>query len=126
MNKDKTKFVRDGLFAKNGDHVTFIPYKSIIQIYDIYEDCKKLKISVHWNNRGSRDSTFFTKPQELKDELINFHRELVNNWIQYHDKSNSLEEKIERLLSLAEIAPGAEEYNKVEERFQISKTQNDT
>lgn len=125
MKSEYPKFVRDGLFTKPGEYIIFIPYKNISRIEVIYESDVQLRFSVYWNNQGSRDSTNFVKPPEVKEEFINFHKELMNNWIQYHDKSNSLEEKIERLLSLAEIAPGAEEYNKVEERFTISKVEND-
>jgi hypothetical protein len=47
----------------------------------------------------------------------NLYEKLINQLIKYHTKNNSLEEKLDKLLSHIDIIPGGEEYDKARDRF---------
>ena len=101
---------------KQKDRCLFIKYDNIYSIQRPSLDGKQWIVAVIYMSDCQKDFGFDfvsnTKESAEKDYEL-----LTNQLIKYHTKNNSLTEKLDKLLSMIEVIPGGEEYEKAKDRF---------
>lgn len=105
------------IYVKYKDETIFIKYDNIFKIQFPKLSEEKWIISVFYT-AITQEKIGYGFSSNTKEEAEKEYDLLVNRVIKYHTKNNSLEEKVDKLLSHVEILPGGEEYEKSKHSFE--------